>query len=184
MEPGTTTRALFIGILVLGMQAAQATVASGEASDPVAALDAASPPRVRSQSARVGAAIARGTAHSPTFRRLVETINATDGLVFVDEGVCARGVRACLLMSVSIAGPSRLLRILVNLRKAPGCETIEMIGHELQHAIEVLENPRVRTDRQVYNLFDVIGRTSSGRFETRAALRAGLTIAEEGCGAP
>jgi hypothetical protein len=57
-----------------------------------------------------------------------------------------------------------------------------MIGHELQHAIEVLGNPRVRTALQVYNFFDVVGRTGSGRFETEAAMRAGLAIAEEGCG--
>jgi hypothetical protein len=97
MTPGTATRALILGILAFGMHAAQVTAASGEAGDPVPALlapdftgialrrfqpqdvDAPSSPRVHSQSARVGAAIARGTERSPTFRRLVETINATNG---------------------------------------------------------------------------------------------------------
>ena len=102
--------------------------------------------------------------------------------MFVDEGVCAGGVRACLQLSVTVAGPSRLLRIVVNLRKAPGCETVEMIGHELQHAIEILRNPRIRSDIQAFNFFYGMGRTSSGRFETEAAMQAGIAVATEGCG--
>lgn len=179
-----TRRALVLRIQVLGMHAALITALSSVAVLPVAAQDLVTLPRVRSHSARVVEAIDRGTKSSPTFRRLIETIDATDGLVFVDEGLCTNGVRACLVLSVTVAGPSRVLRILVNLRKAArGCETIEMIGHELQHAIEVLSNPRVRTDRQVYNFFDVVGRTSAGRFETKAALKTGIAIAREGCGA-
>jgi hypothetical protein len=57
-----------------------------------------------------------------------------------------------------------------------------MIGQELQHAIEVLGNPGIRTDIQVYNFFDLVGRASAGRFETEAAIQAGLAIAGEGYG--
>ena len=104
--------------------------------------------------------------------------------MFVDEGVCAGGVRACLLLSVTVAGPSRLLRIVVNLRKAPGCEAVEMIGHELQHAIELLRNPGIRSDIQAFNFFYNVGRTSARRFETEAAMQAGIAIATEGCDQP
>jgi hypothetical protein len=181
MTPATTTRrALVVRIQVLGMHAALMTALSAVAVPPVAAQETSS--RVRSHSVRVLDAIERGTKSSPTFRRLIETIDATDGLVFVNEGLCTNGVRACLLLSVTVVGPSRVLYILVNLRKARGCEMNEMIGHELQHAIEVLSNPRVRTDRQIYNFFDVVGRTSAGRFETKAALKTGIAIAREGCG--
>lgn len=141
-------------------------------------------PRVRSESPRIIAAISRGSRNSTTFRRLVDAIDATDGLVYIDEGRCARGVRACLLLKVTVSGPNRLLRIVVNVAKAPGCELVEAIGHELQHAIEVLERVQIRTDVQVYNLFDLVGRTSQGRFETPAATRAGLAIGAEGCGDP
>ena len=94
---------------------------------------------------------------------------------------CAGGVRACLLPLVTVAGPSRVLRIQVNLRKAQGCETMQMIGHELQHAIEVLRHPGIRSDVQAYNFFHLVGRTSADRFETDAAMQAGLAIASEGC---
>jgi hypothetical protein len=148
---------------------------------PGAAQDSGIGRRVRSESARIAVAVTQGIEGSATFRRLVDTIDTTDGLVYVGEGVCGHGVRACLLLSVTVAGPNRVLRILVNPRKAPGCELVEMIGHELQHAIEVLGNPRVRTGLQAYNFFDVVGRTSAGRFETEAAMQAGLAVAGEGC---
>ena len=171
-----------MGIRVLGMHAAVITTLSGAAIQPVAAQAGAVAPRVRSESARIAETIARGREGSATFRRLVENIEATDGLVFVDEGVCAGGVRACLRLSVTVAGPSRLLRIVVNLRKAPGCEAIEMIGHELQHAIELLRNPGIRSDIQAYNFFYGVARTSSSRFETEAAMQAGIAIGREACG--
>ena len=103
--------------------------------------------------------------------------------MFVDEGRCAGGVRACLLPLVTVAGPSRVLRILVNLRKAPGCEAVEMIGHELQHAIEILSHPGIKSDVQAYHFFHMVGRTSADRFETDAAMEAGIAIGKEGCGA-
>ena len=127
-------------------------------------------------------AIARGTAASPTLRRLIETIDATDGIVYVDEGECGHTVRACLLPLVQVAGPNRVLRILVNLRKARGCDLVEVIGHELQHAMEILGDPRIRTDIQAYNFFDVMGRRpTAGRFETRAALQIAVAISREAC---
>ena len=138
--------------------------------------------RVGSSDASIVDALARGVERSGTFRRLVETIEATDGVVLVEEGRCRHsGVRACLLLSVTVAGPHRLLRILVDLRKAPGCELIEAIGHELQHAVEVLHERRIRSDLQIYRFFDTLGRAVSGRFETDEAIEAGFAVAREAC---
>jgi hypothetical protein len=84
----------------------------------VTAQNAAILPRVRSSSARIVEAIAGGVERSAIFRGLVDTIDRTDGLVSVEEGDCGHsGVRACLLLSVTVAGSNRLLRILVDLRR-------------------------------------------------------------------
>ena len=148
----------------------------------VTAQSAAILPRVRSSSARIVEAIAGGVERSATFRGLVDTIDGTDGLVFVEEGDCGHsGVRACLLLSVTVAGSNRLLRILVDLRKAPGCELVEAIGHELRHAVEVLHERRIRSDQQVVNFFDMLGRTQPDRFETDKAMEAGLAVSREAC---
>lgn len=39
---------------------------------------------------------------------LVELINATDGILYVVEGECGHGVRACLLPTMTMAGPNRV----------------------------------------------------------------------------
>ncbi len=53
------------------------------------------------------------------------------------------------------------------------------IGHELQHAIEVLSDPHVIDMASAYSLFERIGPTNSGRFETPAALHVGDRVGDE-----
>jgi hypothetical protein len=138
-------------------------------------------PRVRSEHPDLAAAIARGIEQSKTFRSLIEAIEATDGLVYVLEGTCGQGVRACLHMSVELAGPYRLLRVLVNRRRAPGCELVGSIGHELRHAVEALSNPNIRTGFALSSYFHQIGPEGPRRFETPEAEAAGAAVAREVC---
>jgi hypothetical protein len=84
-------------------------------------------------------------------------------------------------MSLELAGPNRLLRILVDPRRAPGCELIASIGHELQHALEALSNPSIRTSFGLSSFFHQIGPEGSRRFETPEAIQAGVAVAEEAC---
>jgi hypothetical protein len=134
--------------------------------------------RVRSTNPAIAVAIREATDRSATFRRLVDTIEATNGLVYVEEGLCGHSVRACLLLSIKVAGPVRLLRILVDTRKTDR-ELIGSIGHELQHAVEVLSDPSVTDYHKVYSFYQQEGRTGSDRFETAAAVRAGLDVLAE-----
>ena len=138
-------------------------------------------PRVRAESPLLSAAIVQGAERSTTFRRLIEAIDATDGLVYVLEGRCGQGLRACLHMSLELSGKNRLLRILVNPRRAPGCELLGSIGHELQHALEVLSNPNVRTSFGMSSFFHQIGPEGPRRFETPEAIYVGLAVAKEAC---
>jgi hypothetical protein len=119
---------------------------------------------------------------STTFRQLVEIINRTDGLVYIDPGKCKPGVYACLLMSVTIAGPYRVLHIRVDTRRdAPA--VMGSIGHELQHAIEALSEAAVRTNALLHAFFERLAGAPSatGRleFETEAAIRAGNRVRDE-----
>jgi hypothetical protein len=138
-------------------------------------------PRVRAEDPRLSVAIVQGATRSATFRRLIEAIDATDGLVYVLEGTCGQGVRACLHMSLELSGKNRLLRILVNPRRAPGCELIGSIGHELQHALEALSNPNVRTSFGLSSFFHRIGPEGPRRFETPEAIQVGLAVEKEAC---
>jgi hypothetical protein len=140
--------------------------------------------RVRSDSELISRAIVQGTERSPTFRRLIEAIDATDGLVYVLEGECGLSVRACLHMTVELARPNRLLRVFVNPRRAPGCELIASIGHELQHVHEVLSNRAIRSTAALTSFFHRIRPENPGRFETTKAIETGVAVEKEACSQP
>jgi hypothetical protein len=59
--------------------------------------------RVRSDHPVIAGAIADAAEHSATFRSMVEAIEETDGIVYVREGPCRLGVRACLAESLNEA---------------------------------------------------------------------------------
>ena len=156
--------ALLLGASTLGVQGA----------------DDAAPviPRVRSTNPAIVAAMTQAQSRSPTFRSLVRTIEATDGIVYVEQGKCGHGVRACLSLSVVSSGGFRWLRVLVGTAEDV-VSLIATIGHELCHAIEVLSQPSVRTASDVYLFYVREAATSHDAFETPAAIRTAAAVARE-----
>ena len=135
---------------------------------------------VRSRHAGLRELIARGVEESPAFRRMADAINASDGIVFVESGVCKYGVRACLV-KVTSAGRHRFLFVKVDTGKRDR-ELIASIGHELRHAIEVLSDPGVTNYAGMYFFYKSNpdhGGFSSPAFETKAAIEAGEAVADE-----
>lgn len=139
-------------------------------------------PRVRAADPAIAALITRAYERSATFRQLVDTIDGTDGIVYVEPGRCGRSVRACMALSVQVAGPSRILRIVVDPRRE-NCRLTASIGHELWHAIEVLRDPSLRTDAALFFFYSREGRHTGGEplgaWETEAALRTGFRVLAE-----
>jgi hypothetical protein len=182
-EPGDEMRKLALLMLTVGVAArASGLVNAASAADPTEPRLV----RVRSESRDIAALISQASEASPTFRRLIATIDGTDGLVYVDSAKCGHGVRACLVLSVQVAGPFRVLRIRVESRRLD-CSLMASIGHELQHAIEILTDPSVTSGPAAYLLFDRIAGQGTGidngRFETVAADRAGVEVRHEACAA-
>ena len=124
------------------------------------------------------AVINEAVAQSETFRGLVDRISTTDGIVYVAEGQCGHGVRACLLDTMTIAGPNRVLRILVDPRKVDR-DLMGSIGHELQHAMEVLSHPYIRSYGAMILLFKKMCDGCGRRFETDAAIATGNAVRAE-----
>ena len=135
-------------------------------------------PRVRSEGASIAELIAAASATSTTFRGLVEAINDTNGIVYVESGKCGHGVRACLTHSIQVAGPHRILRVVVDLRR-DRTELMCVIGHELHHALEVLREPGIATTEQMFFHLYGMSMNSTGRFETQGAIDVGDQIERE-----
>jgi hypothetical protein len=148
-----------------------------ETSNPAAAVDPTSA-RVRTEDPVLATLLRDATDRSTTFRRLVEAITATDGVVYVVRGGCPRPLRACLAFWMVVAGPNRILRVIVDDRQV-GSEAIVSIAHELQHALEVLSHRSVRTAGEIFGLFRRIGVWREHSFETYAAIRVGDDVRSE-----
>src|SRR5215510_6173845 len=134
--------------------------------------------RVRGLSPRMVAVINDATARSKTFRALVDQIGRTDGIVFVVEGQCGDFVPACLPLTMTLMGQNRALRIVVDPGKAD-CDLMGSIGHELQHAVEVLSHRTIRNSSAMSLLYDKEGHKLGRQFETDAAIAAGKAVRAE-----
>lgn len=135
-------------------------------------------PRVRSSHDYIRAMIAEAAQRSPTFDRLIEAIEATDGIVYVEQGACAHSLRACLSLAVTPAGDFRILRVMVDARQ-PDWEVMASIGHELQHAVEVLGNKTLTSTEMVFLFYTREGMTMGEVFETAVAIRVGNAVRSE-----
>ena len=134
--------------------------------------------RVRSNNTAIVALIAQAEQQSPTFRAMVETIDASDGIVYIQAAPCRHGVQACL-KNVTAVGAHRFLWVNVNVRKDDR-DLMASIGHELRHAIEVLNEPSVRNFTAMHMLYRRIGTYGdTTAFETSAATKAGEAVRTE-----
>jgi hypothetical protein len=167
----------------LAMAAVAAAVLGTPSLSAAADATAVDTPRsashVRSSNPELVALMQQAGERSATFRGLIDTINASDSIVFVEEGACGHGVRACFV-SVAASGAYRYMRVVVDTRKADW-DLMGSIGHELRHTIEVIDVPRVRDNVSKFFLYEQIGTrgTSSGARETQPAVDAGNIVRAE-----
>src|SRR5262245_27954863 len=159
-------------------QASNANVV--ESSAPVGSQESLMAPdaHVRGVTSRLVMIIHEATAQSDTFRGLVDQISQTNGVVYVAEGECGHGVQACLVPAMTTMGPNRVLRILVDGRRADR-DLMGSIGHELQHVVEVLSRRSIRTYSAMILLYKELCDACGPRFETDDAVRAGNAVRDE-----
>jgi hypothetical protein len=132
-------------------------------------------PRVRSSHPYIRAMIDEATRRSATFRGLVTSIEATNGIVYVENGTCLHTDGACLSINLTQAGDYRFLRVIVDARR-PDWDVMASIGHELMHALEVLRDPGLKDTASVYGFY-AQGRQGVPRpFETKEAIDAGNAV--------
>jgi hypothetical protein len=137
--------------------------------------------RVRSIDRRINQLLEIGLERSPTFAQLVRTLNASDVIVYVERSHDLPKTLAGRLVLLPMAGAHRYLRIQIR-NDLTAAETIALIGHELQHALEIAGAPAVRDATTMLSLYRRIGHPSAGTqhaFDTDAAQAAGRQVRVE-----
>lgn len=111
-------------------------------------------PRVRPMSEDAQALVEDAARRSPTIARLLRIIDQSDAVVYVDLRFEVRGEGATTLFAVSPY--CRFIRVTIA-KTVTGYRRIEMLGHELQHAVEIIQAPDVRDSAGMRRLFGKIG---------------------------
>jgi hypothetical protein len=155
-------------------------------AEPHAAPAPALPANIRPLSAFAQQTLADGVRRSPTFAALVQSIASRgtgQAIVYIDAEVDA-ALPTAETMLMSSAGSTRFVRIVLN----PALtfdRRVELLGHELQHAMEIIEDPTVRDGESFRRRFRDIGREAVGStarlkaFETEAARGVSVAIRRE-----
>ena len=164
--------------MAVAMAGAILTPRMGSASETTPGTDPQA--HVRPTTAAVASLINRAIEGSATFRQMVRTIQDSDTYVYVLEGDCGHGVRACF-SAITTAGARRIMRVTVALNpRQPDWYAMGSIGHELRHTIEAIEDPTVRSTEAKFFLYERIGFHSSAHaHETIAATDAGNVVRAE-----
>jgi len=146
--------------------------------------------RVRSTDAGMLETLREGCSRSATFQALVDQLDHTSTVVYVERGICGFGhYKACLPHKVAIAGGNRFLRILID-QGERGARLLALLAHELQHALEIARAPNIRTADDITALFRRIGRSphcpggTPDCYKTSAALAAGDAVLKEVLASP
>jgi hypothetical protein len=113
-------------------------------------------PHVRATDPRMAQAFHATYVASPTFRSLVDVIETSDVVVYLEFDQCRRGrLKSCLYLG-PCKSQVRYLRIKIDPATPP--EAIPaLLGHELQHAAEVVLTPDVLDEESFVRLFRAIG---------------------------
>src|SRR4029453_11039588 len=80
-----------------------------------------------------------GMTSSPTFQRLVTRLDHSDVIVYVDVTVDVPPHFVGVLRFLTMTKSSRFLVVRLNRMLAPGAALVGILGHELQHAVEVAD---------------------------------------------
>ena len=154
------------------------------------ALTAAAPGeevRIRPQDARLANLLRQGAARSTTFKALVDRIEASNVIVYIALNPLMKSNLSGMLTWMTRAGNYRYVRASISVDLTAD-QTIATLAHELQHAVEVIEDESVKDEASLVALYKRIGRQSGTsapmRWETVAAQEAGVKVRRELVAAP
>jgi hypothetical protein len=137
---------------------------------------------VRANDPKITALIEMGMSRSATFRRLIDSLDRSDVIVYVDPKTERQALGGYLAHNIVTGGAYRYVHVAVEVRGASG-RLVPLLAHELQHAIEIAQHPDARDVRSVEQLFDRLavkfGCDGTTCTETQAAKDVEATVNAE-----
>jgi hypothetical protein len=138
-------------------------------------------PRLRPQDARCTQVLKEGALRSATFRALVDRIEAGNVIVYVAVSPILKSRLSGALTWMTRAGDFRYVRATIS-TELNFDQMIATVAHELQHAVEVIEDESVKDERSLVALYKRIGEPSRGTnsgWETTNAQETGYQVRRE-----
>jgi hypothetical protein len=139
-------------------------------------------PRLRPQDPRVMTLLELGMLRSPTLRALVDRIEASDVFVYVGMSRTINARLAGCLTFMTKTDRHRYLRAYLNPDLSQDL-LIAALAHELQHAVEVIDEPSVVDEKSLSAFYKRVGMPSlaatSQGWETRVAQATGQQVGRE-----
>lgn len=140
--------------LALTLAAVPSSAREAERADDARPLTA----RVRALDARSAALLETGTRRSPAIQQLVEELERSDVIVYVETGLLGYSGRT---LFVGASAEARFLRITLDVPEMDD-RLLAWLGHELQHAAEIARAPDARSPEAVRQLYLELGHGVSG----------------------
>ena len=146
-------------------------------------IDEEPKPRLRGSDRHVRSLVDDGVARSPFFRALVDQLERSDVVVYVRCGRLPSRLDGQLTF-VSAAGGLRYVLVQIAWDR-PAQRKIAILGHELQHALEIAALPAIVDQPSMVREYARIGfEREKGielvtRFDTTAAIEAGERVWKE-----
>jgi hypothetical protein len=138
--------------------------------------------RLRPQDARLELALKEGAARSTTFKALVDRIEKSNVIVYIATNPIMKSNLSGMLTWMTRVGDYRYVRASIS-PDLTFDQTIATVAHELQHAVEVIEDESVIDEKTLVALYRRIGHQNSNaapaRWETTAAQHAGFQVRRE-----
>jgi hypothetical protein len=135
--------------------------------------------RIRTTDQSVRKLLKRGYRQSATFREMVTRLQRSDIFVYVEEVPRLPGALEGRLLMLPKAHGHRYVRIQLALRGSME-DSIALLGHELQHAVEIADAVEVSDEKDMEALYVRIGvRSGPHIYDTVAAQEMGRRVRRE-----
>ena len=139
-------------------------------------------PHIRSIEPEMLNDLEKGARLSPTLQRLVDRLETSDVVVYLMFDRAAAPNTAGHISLITTVPGRRYLRISIDRRRLD-CQRLAILGHELQHAVEIADAPGATDQESVASLYRTIGfRSDTGRrdcYDSRLAIDTGLQVQRE-----